>query len=77
MNVTVFSETYRVYSIPNHKEMLRSENDAYIWVFFVEEVSARVTRNLGMLLLKETKQRNNTIKLNSFDRLFSNQDFFI
>ncbi|HLR51652.1 MAG TPA: DEAD/DEAH box helicase family protein [Candidatus Avamphibacillus sp.] len=73
-DVTAFSETCRVYHIPYHIERSRSGDGAHIWIFFAKAVLAKTARELGMLLLKKTKKRNATFTLDSFDRLFPNQD---
>lgn len=74
VDVSAFTETCRMYHIPHHIERSRSGNGAHIWIFFTGVVLAKTARNLGMLLLKETKKRNATFTLDSFDRLFPNQD---
>jgi len=73
-DVTVFSQTCRMYQIPYHIERSRSGEGAHIWIFFAKAVLAKTARELGMSLLKKTKQRNATFTLDSFDRLFPNQD---
>src|SRR5699024_10178799 len=56
VDVSALTETCRMYHIPHHIEMSRSGNGAHIWIFFTGVVLAKTARNLGMLLLKETKK---------------------
>jgi len=73
-DVTAFAETCKMNHIPYHIERSRSGDGAHIWIFFVKAILAKTARELGMSLLKKTKQRNSTFTLDSFDRLFPNQD---
>lgn len=74
MDVTLFSEICRKYQIPHHVERSRSGDGAHVWIFFAEAVLAQAARKMGMFLLNETKKMNASFSLDSFDRLFPNQD---
>ena len=55
-------------------EISRSGNGAHAWVFFTASVSARDARRLGTALISHTCARTRQLKLESYDRLFPNQD---
>jgi superfamily II DNA or RNA helicase len=69
-----FRETCALRGVPASLERSRSGNGAHIWIFFSEQVPARLARNLGSLLLTETMERRPEISLTSYDRFFPNQD---
>src|SRR5690625_931595 len=73
-DVLAFSKTCKDFNIPSHIERSRSGNGAHIWIFFTSPVPAREARTLGMILLEKTKEKNSGFQLESFDRLFPNQD---
>lgn len=72
--VIAFSETCKWLKIPFHIERSRSGKGAHLWIFFSTMVSAAVARKLGVFLLKRTKEENKGFDLDSFDRMFPNQD---
>ena len=47
---------------------------AHVWFFFEEAIPAALARKLGSFLLTETMERRPEIGLDSYDRLFPNQD---
>lgn len=55
-------------------ERSRSGNGAHVWIFFGEPVPARLARNLGCVILTRTMERRHEIGLDSYDRMFPNQD---
>jgi superfamily II DNA or RNA helicase len=55
-------------------EISRSGNGAHAWVFFASRVSARDARRLGTAIISHTCSRTRQLKLESYDRLFPNQD---
>lgn len=73
-DVIAFSKTCKWMKIPFHIERSRSGNGAHVWIFFSSMVSAAIARKLGIVLLKKTKEENNGFLLESFDRMFPNQD---
>jgi superfamily II DNA or RNA helicase/very-short-patch-repair endonuclease len=69
-----FVETCRTLDVPVALERSRSGNGAHVWFFFAEAVSASVARKLGSHILTETMERRPDLGLDSYDRLFPNQD---
>ncbi len=55
-------------------EISRSGNGAHTWIFFSGSVSARDARRLGTAIISHTCARTRQLKLESYDRLFPNQD---
>lgn len=55
-------------------EISRSGKGAHVWVFFAGKVSARDARRLGTAIISHTCARTRQLKLESYDRLFPNQD---
>lgn len=60
--------------VPVALEISRSGQGAHAWVFFAGRVSARDARRLGTALISHTCSRTRQLKLESYDRLFPNQD---
>ena len=60
--------------VPAALEISRSGNGAHAWVFFSGSVSARDARRLGTAIISHTCARTRQLKLESYDRLFPNQD---
>ncbi len=61
-------------SVPVAVEISRSGQGAHAWVFFADRVPARDARRLGTALISRTCSRTRQLKLQSYDRLFPNQD---
>jgi hypothetical protein len=51
-----------------------SGRGGHVWFFFEDAMPAALTRRLGSYLLTETMERRPDIGLDSYDRLFPNQD---
>ena len=60
--------------VPAALEISRSGQGAHAWVFFASRVSARDARRLGTSIISHTCSRTRQLKLESYDRLFPNQD---
>lgn len=73
-DVTAVMETCRQMQLPALLERSRSGNGAHVWIFFSKAVSASLARRLGSHLLTLTMARRPDIGLDSYDRLFPNQD---
>ena len=69
-----FVQSCRELGVPVALEISRSGNGAHAWVFFAEKVSARDARRLGTAIISHTCARTRQMKLESYDRLFPNQD---
>ena len=60
--------------VPASLEISRSGQGAHAWVFFAHSVPARDARRLGTAIISHTCSRTRQLKLESYDRLFPNQD---
>ncbi|RKX94556.1 MAG: DEAD/DEAH box helicase [Spirochaetes bacterium] len=69
-----FLESCRELKIPAIMEISRSGKGAHIWIFFEAPVPAKEARRLGSALISFTCSRNHQLSLDSYDRLFPNQD---
>jgi superfamily II DNA or RNA helicase len=73
-DVRSFMQSCTELNIPAVLEISRSGNGAHVWIFFADRVSARDARRLGTAIISHTCTRTRQLKLNSYDRLFPNQD---
>lgn len=73
-DTNAFQQVCRDVNIPSHIEISRSGNGAHIWFFFTEHISAKIARELGFSILSAAMSRRHRIGLDSYDRLFPNQD---
>ena len=69
-----FYQSCHELGVPVALEISRSGNGAHAWVFFSASVSARDARRLGAAIISHTCARTRQLKLESYDRLFPNQD---
>ncbi len=69
-----FIQSCHELGVPVALEISRSGNGAHAWVFFSGSVSARDARRLGTAIISHTCTRTRQLKLESYDRLFPNQD---
>ncbi|MGB6451961.1 MAG: hypothetical protein WBE92_14520 [Steroidobacteraceae bacterium] len=67
-------DTCRRLRLPAALERSRSGKGAHLWLFFEEPIPAALARRLGSHVLTETMERRPQLGLNSYDRLFPNQD---
>ena len=67
-------ETCTTLSVPASVECSRSGDEAHIWIFFERPVAAGLARRVGSLLLTRSMERRHQLGLDSYDRLFPNQD---
>ncbi|MGH7855926.1 MAG: TOTE conflict system archaeo-eukaryotic primase domain-containing protein, partial [Candidatus Binatia bacterium] len=73
-DVAAFVETCHLVGVPVAIERSRSGNGAHAWFFFIAPVSANVARRMGCYLITETMSRRHELSMESYDRLFPNQD---
>ena len=73
-DVAAFAETCRSLGVTVAIERSRSGNGAHAWFFFVAPVLANVARRMGCYLMTETMSRRHELSMESYDRLFPNQD---
>lgn len=73
-DVKAFLKTCQNISIPVSLECSQSGNGAHIWIFFEEPIPAITARRLGCALLTQTMSEHYQLSLDSYDRLFPNQD---
>ena len=55
-------------------ERSRSGEGAHLWIFFSEPISCNTARKLGTALLTAAMESSGKLKLDSYDRMFPNQD---
>lgn len=73
-DVIAFIETCKKFNIPSHIERSRSGNGGHVWIFFSSAIPSSIARNLGINLIKKTKSLYYEFGLESFDRMFPNQN---
>jgi hypothetical protein len=69
-----FLEACRRLNIPAAVERSSSGQGAHVWFLFEEAVPAALARRLGSHVLTETMEGRPDVGLDSYDRLFPNQD---
>ena len=72
--VFAFAEICQGEGVPVAVERSRSGNGAHAWIFFAEEISAAIARQMGCFLITRTMPQKCRLDLKSYDRLFPNQD---
>lgn len=73
-DIRAVRETCLQMGLPAAVERSRSGNGAHLWLFFDAAIPAVLARKLGAHILTETMERRPDIGLDSYDRLFPNQD---
>lgn len=73
-DAAAFLETCGEMQIPAALERSRSGNGAHVWVFFEKPIPASLVRNLGTYILTRTMEHRHQIGLDSYDRIFPNQN---
>ncbi|MCK7502046.1 MAG: hypothetical protein MZW92_78000 [Comamonadaceae bacterium] len=72
--LSAFLETCRRLHLPAALERSRSGRGGHVWLFFDGAIPAALARRLGSTLLTETMEDRPDVGLDSYDRLFPNQD---
>jgi superfamily II DNA or RNA helicase len=67
-------DTCQELQIPAALERSRSGNGGHIWIFFNQPIEASLARKFGCALLSKTMENRYQLGLDSYDRLFPNQD---
>ncbi|WP_078546375.1 TOTE conflict system archaeo-eukaryotic primase domain-containing protein [Litchfieldia alkalitelluris] len=73
-DASAFYKTCKEYNVPSFIEISRSGNGCHIWIFFDQAIPAVKARKLGSCLLTKTMESRYQIGLDSYDRMFPNQD---
>lgn len=73
-DVNAFAVTCSDLGLPAAVERSRSGNGAHAWFFFSAPVKAASARRMASFLLTETMSRRHELSMESYDRLFPNQD---
>ncbi|MBI4516911.1 MAG: DEAD/DEAH box helicase family protein [Deltaproteobacteria bacterium] len=73
-DIAAFVETCHAHGVPVAVERSRSGNGAHAWFFFASPVPAVAARKFGCFLITETMAGRHQLSLESYDRLFPNQD---
>ena len=73
-DISAFRETSRTLGLPVAVERSRSGKGAHAWFFFSSPTPAEVARRMGSYLITETMSRRHELSMESYDRLFPNQD---
>lgn len=74
-DLLAFAKICDDFNIPMAIERSRSGKGFHCWIFFKEKIKAITARKLGSLLLSKTMEVRDNLKIDSFDRMFPNQDF--
>src|SRR5947207_523731 len=73
-DAAAFVEVCRQLNLAAAMERSRSGQGAHVWFFFEEAIPAALARRLGSHVLTETMETRPDIGLDSYDRMFPNQD---
>jgi len=73
-DVAALTATCRLKGLSPAVERSRSGQGAHVWFFFTAPVSARTARAMGCALITETMSARPELGMDSYDRLFPNQD---
>lgn len=73
-DASAFLKTCKDFNVPSFIEKSRSGNGCHIWIFFEKAIPAAKARKLGSSLLSKTLEHRYEIGLDSYDRMFPNQD---
>lgn len=74
-DVLAFASICNKFNVPISIERSRSGKGIHVWIFFEHKIKALMARKLGSLLLSKTMEIRDNLKIDSFDRMFPNQDY--
>lgn len=74
-DILAYKQTARELGIEAYLERSRSGKGGHAWIFFSENVPARIARSLGTLILAKCSDFNIRLSLDSYDRFFPSQDY--
>lgn len=73
-DVLAFIQVCKSHDIPYSLERSRSGNGGHVWFFFSEKMDSSLARKLGFSLLSKTLEVRHEAGMDSFDRMFPNQN---
>lgn len=73
-DASAFVRTCRNHGLEPALERSRSGKGGHVWLFFEQDVPARTARQMAAALITETMACRPSMGLDSYDRLFPNQD---
>jgi hypothetical protein len=73
-DAAAFLHTCQRFDLDAALERSRSGRGGHVWIFFEQAIPAALARRLGSHLLTETMEERPDVGLDSYDRLFPNQD---
>ncbi len=73
-DAAAYLATCRRFNVPASLERSRSGNGGHVWILFDRPVPTADARRLGAALLTRTTESRHEVGLDSYDRLFPNQD---
>lgn len=73
-DVLAFAKVCKSQGVPINIERSQSGNGAHVWIFFDEYLSAALARKFGTALLFKALEERHEIGMDSYDRMFPNQD---
>jgi len=73
-DVSAFLQVCAQWAIPASLERSRSGKGAHVWIFFEQAIPASLARKMGAAILTRTMEQRHHVGLDSYDRMFPNQD---
>lgn len=74
-DILAFANICDKYNIPLSLERSHSGKGIHAWIFFESKTKSLTARKLGSLLLSKTMEIRDSLSIESFDRMFPNQDY--
>lgn len=73
-DASAFLHVCAQWTIPASVERSRSGKGAHVWIFFEQPIPASLARKMGAAILTRTMEHRHHVGLDSYDRMFPNQD---